>query len=164
MNVQRNYCSLSQQCKKEGKTASAAGSGEKTIRRLDIVSLGKFDSAANIIRHVVFCSATQCPRRNNAGSDRYVTYIKARKEGKRMRVVKLFCIYRIDPHGYAMHTAAAAVIIRNRFRPITMSLLSSCLKQLDGTFMASPNVKILYQSEMILLDPSNYWISVINVG
>mmetsp|Transcript_12742 Transcript_12742/g.18741 ORF Transcript_12742/g.18741 Transcript_12742/m.18741 type:complete len:723 (-) Transcript_12742:20-2188(-) len=36
------------------------------------------------------------------------------------------------------------------------------LKALDPELMASVN--IVFQSEAILLDPSNYWISVINVG
>ena len=44
------------------------------------------------------------------------------------------------------------------------TILITSLKALDPTFMES-SVQILYQSEAILSsDPSNYWISVINVG
>ncbi len=44
------------------------------------------------------------------------------------------------------------------------TILITSLKALDPTFMES-SVQILYQSETILSsDPSNYWISVINVG
>lgn len=41
-------------------------------------------------------------------------------------------------------------------------LLLAALRLLDGPMME--NVKVIYQSEAILSDPSNYWISVINVG
>ena len=42
------------------------------------------------------------------------------------------------------------------------SVLLTALKSLDPTLMES--VQVLMQSEAILSDPSNYWISVINVG
>ena len=42
------------------------------------------------------------------------------------------------------------------------SVLLTALKSLDPTLMES--VQVLMQSDAILSDPSNYWISVINVG
>lgn len=41
-------------------------------------------------------------------------------------------------------------------------ILLATLRLLDGPLVKS--VKVIYQSEAILSDPSNYWISVINVG
>ena len=42
------------------------------------------------------------------------------------------------------------------------TILLTGLQTLDAELMAS--VTVVWQSEAILLDPSNYWISVINVG
>jgi hypothetical protein len=42
------------------------------------------------------------------------------------------------------------------------TVLLTCIKALDPTCMAS--VQVIKQSEAILADPSNNWISVINVG
>lgn len=46
--------------------------------------------------------------------------------------------------------------------PAYYTVLLTALKALDPELMKSVNV--IYQSEAILADPSNYWISVINVG
>lgn len=43
------------------------------------------------------------------------------------------------------------------------TILLQCMKALDSKLM-NEHVQIMYQSEAILYDPSNYWICVINAG
>ncbi|GFH58177.1 nucleotidylyl transferase [Chaetoceros tenuissimus] len=131
------------QYKREGNTKVS----EKKIRRLDLVSQGKVDAGC----HAVFAPL---PSSNPALEEALSTLscLKAGEEGK-SKVLML-----PDWTGRVCNSCDADLKAINAFYTIFIAALNA----LDSDLMKS--VVIMKQSDAILADPSNYWISVINVG
>lgn len=138
----KNLLEQVQQFKKE----AAAQTGDSKLRRLDLAASGKAPAGA----HVVFAAL---PDPNPPLQEAVDIILQLRKaEGKD-------CILFLSD--WTAHVCNACdgdtKAIAQYF-----SFLLATLKILDETLMGA--VKVVYQSEAILSDPSNYWISVINVG
>ena len=131
-----------QQFKKE----AAADSSEKALRRLDLVKAGMVPEGA----HVVFSSLPDANPTLQSAAD---ILMQMRQGGGKP------CVLFLPDWTARVCNAcdADAKAISAYFQ-----LLLTSLKALDPKGMES--VKVVYQSDAILADPSNYWISVINVG
>lgn len=131
------------QYKREGNTKVS----EKKIRRLDLVAQGKVDAGC----HAVFAPL---PFSNPALEEALSTLscLKAGEEGK-SKVLML-----PDWTARVCNSCDADLKAINAFYTIFIAALNA----LDSDLMKS--VVIMKQSDAILADPSNYWISVINVG
>lgn len=131
------------QYKREGNTKVS----EKKIRRLDLVAHGKVDAGC----HAVFAPL---PSSNPALEEALSTLscLKAGEDGK-SKVLML-----PDWTARVCNSCDADLKAINAFYTIFIAALNA----LDSDLMKS--VVIMKQSDAILADPSNYWISVINVG
>ena len=120
---------------------------EKTIRKLDLVSLGKAPAAS----HVVFAPLPSA----NPTLQEAVDIIAQLRSDDSIAPKVLFLsdwTARVTNSCDADLKAIAAYY----------TVLLASLTALDPELMES--VTVIYQSDAILADPSNYWISVINVG
>lgn len=138
----KTLLSLVQKYKAEAKSADAG----KVVRRLNLVDLGKVEAGS----HLVFAPI---PDPNPTLQEAMDTLALLKKAGNKPCVLFLsdwsarVCnACDADPKGIDAY----------------YQVLIASLKSLDPAMMA--NVAIVYQSEAILSDPSNYWISVINAG
>lgn len=131
-----------QQFKKEAATTKT----ESKVRRLDLVTAGKVPAGA----HVVFAALPKA----NPTLQEAMNIIFQLKEAQDKP-----CVLFLSDWTARVCSACNAdpKAIANFY-----TLLLSALKVLDAALMEK--VKVVYQSEAILSDPSNYWISVINVG
>lgn len=137
----KNLLAQVQRFKKE-----AAVKTEKQIRRLNLVESGKAPAGS----HLVFAGM---PSPNPTLQEATDILLQIRQaEGKP-------CVLLLSDW-----TAKVCNACDGDVKSIAayFTVLLAALKLLDGPLMK--NVKIIHQSEAILSDPSNYWISVINVG
>jgi len=129
--------------KREGNSAAK----EKVIRRLNLVEMNKVPGMS----HVVFAPLPKVkPTLHELKS--IITQLKACQEGQS----KL--LYLRDWTARVCNSCDADVKAIDAFYTIFLT----CLKSLEPDLMN--DVTVLKQSDAILNDPSNYWISVINVG
>lgn len=131
-----------QQYKKESLTATA----EKVLRRLDLVGLNKAPAAS----HVVFAPLPVAAPTLQQAVD-VIGQLGAQKDKPRVLFIRDWTARLCNACDADLKAIAA-------FNTVFLTSLES----LDPELMSS--VKVIYQSEAILSDPSNYWISVINVG
>lgn len=131
------------QFKREGNTKVV----EKTIRRLNLASHGKIKSGC----HAVFAPLPS----GNPSLEEALSTMKSLKsnEGRNETVLLL-----PDWTARVCNKCDADAKTIDAF----YSVFLTALKALDADAMK--NVIVMKQSEAILTDPSNYWISVINVG
>lgn len=131
-----------QQFKKE----AASTTKESKVRRLNLVESGKVPSGA----HVVFSGI---PNANPSLQEALDIIFQLREAQDRPCVLFL-------SDWTARVCNACDGEVKNILSYYT--LLLAALKVLEQSLMEK--VTVIYQSEAILSDPSNYWISVINVG
>jgi len=131
--------------KKEGNTTSNA---DKNIRRLNLVATGKVKSSC----HAVFAPLPSAKPRLQDAFDT-LTQMKSTHENKSPLV-----LYLPDWTARVCNKCNADIKVIDAF----YTVLIAAMKALDPELMN--NVNIIKQSDAILSDPSNYWISVINVG
>ena len=119
---------------------------EKVVRRLNLVELGRVPAGS----HLVF---SPVPNSNPSLQDTMDTLVLLQQAGDTPVI-----LYLSDWSARVCNACDAdQKAIDAYYKVFTTSLMA-----LDPVTMAK--VQILYQSEAILADPSNYWISVINVG
>lgn len=138
----KNLLSLVQQYKRESKSDDAG----KRLRRLDLVALGRVKAGS----HLVFAPT---PDANPTLQEALDTLALLKKSGDKPSVLFL--------SDWSARVCNACDGDQKGIDAYYKILISS-LKALDPTTMST--VQIIYQSEAILADPSNYWISVINAG
>jgi tyrosyl-tRNA synthetase len=118
----------------------------KLIRRLDLIQLNQIEAES----HLVFAPLpTATPTLQEA-----VDVLQQLKASSTINKI----LYLSDWTARVCNACDADVKAIAAYYEI----LVTSLQALDSTTMA--NTKILYQSHAILMDPSNYWVSVINVG
>mmetsp|Transcript_14158 Transcript_14158/g.30892 ORF Transcript_14158/g.30892 Transcript_14158/m.30892 type:complete len:831 (-) Transcript_14158:26-2518(-) len=135
-----------QQYKKEAKDATANSKKEKVIRRLNLPALNKVPPQS----HLVFAPLpTPTPTLQQAVN--VLELLRSSSSGPRI-------LYLSDWTARVCNACLAEAKAISAFYTI---LVAACTA-LDPELMAQ--TQVLLQSEAILADPSNYWISVINVG
>jgi tyrosyl-tRNA synthetase len=117
------------------------------VRRLNLVELSKVPAGC----HLVFAPVPNAAPTLQEAVD-VLASLQQAKDGQPCVLMMLDWSARVTNACDADVKAIAAYY----------TILLTSLKALSPETMA--NVQILYQSEAILSDPSNYWISVINVG
>jgi len=138
----RDLLASVQQYKKE----ALAPTGDKAPRRLKLVELGKVTAGS----HLVFAPLPTAAPTVQESMD-----ILAQLRTANGRPCVLF----LSDWSARVCSACNADL---KAIAAFYTILVASLKALDPTVMG--NVQILMQSDAILADPSNYWISVINVG
>lgn len=138
----KNLLALVQQYKQEAKTVVA----EKVIRRLNLPELGKVQPGS----HLVFAPVPNAAPTLQEAVD---TLALLQKAGDKPAVLFL--------SDWSARVCNACDADQKGIDAY-FKIFTSALKALDPALM--DKVQIIYQSEAILVDPSNYWISVINVG
>jgi len=131
------------QFKREGNSTS-----KKTVRRLDLVSLGKVQAGC----HAVFGPLPSANPTLEVALQT-INQLKACTNKDQQKVLFL-----PDWTAIVCNSCDADKKAIDAF----FSIFVASLQALDADFMK--DITILKQSEAILADPSNYWISVINVG
>ena len=137
----KTLLALVQKYKQEANTIT-----EKVVRRLNLVELGRVPAGS----HLVFAPV---PNANPSLQDTMDTLALLQKAGDIPAV-----LYLSDWSARVCNACDAEQKAINAY----YNVFTASLMALDPVTMAK--VQILYQSEAILADPSNYWISVINVG
>jgi len=138
------------QFKKEAATASSSSSSsEKQIRRLDLVSLGKVKAGC----HAVFAPLPSAAPTLEQSME-VIIQIKAAADNKDQAKV----LFLPDWTARVCNSCEADIKAIDAF----YTVLVASLNALEPELMK--DVVIMKQSEAILSDPSNYWISVINAG
>jgi tyrosyl-tRNA synthetase len=128
------------------KNEASATVAERVVRRLNLVELGRVPAGS----HLVFAPI---PNANPSLQDTMDTLALLQLAGDGPAI-----LYLSDWSARVCNACEAdQKAIDAYYRVFTASLIA-----LDPTTMTK--VQILYQSEAILADPSNYWICVINVG
>jgi tyrosyl-tRNA synthetase len=138
----RDLLATVQQYKKEAATPNA----DKVIRRLNLVELGKVKAGS----HLVFAPL---PNANPTLQEAMDILAQVRASNGR------HCVLFLSDWSARVCSACDADL---KAIGAYYAILMASLKSLDPAVME--HVQILMQSEAILADPSNYWISVINVG
>lgn len=138
----RNLLAQMKQFKKEEATAVTV----KKIRRLDLVSLNKVPAG----NHMVFA-----PLPSSAPTLQEAVSLLAQLQagGDQPKV-----LYLCDWTATVCNACGADVKAIAAYYVVLLTSLSALEPELMKT------VTVVHQSEAILADPSNYWISVINVG
>jgi tyrosyl-tRNA synthetase len=121
---------------------------KKEVRRLDLVTSGKVPSDS----HVVFAPL---PYATPTLQDAVDVLTKLKSDGGEERPKILFIS---DWSARVCNSCDADIKAIDAF----YTILISAMKSLDGELMQ--NVTVVKQNDAILVDPSNYWISVINIG
>lgn len=147
-NNDDNAKSLLEQVQKFKREGNAKVS-EKQVRRLDLASLGKL--AANC--HAVFAPF---PNSNPTLQQALETIEQLKAKGESSS--RMSVLYIPDWTAKVCNCCDADIKAIDAFYAIFVT----ALKALDADLME--HVTVMKQSEAILMDPSNYWISVINVG
>lgn len=137
----KNLLELVQKYKKEAKTK-----GEKTVRRLNLVELGRVQPNS----HLVFAPLPNAAPTLQEAMD---TLALLQHAGDKPTVLYL--------SDWSARVCNACDADQKGIKSF-YDIFTASLKALAPETMEK--VQILYQSEAILADPSNYWISVINVG
>jgi tyrosyl-tRNA synthetase len=138
----RDLLAAVQQYKKEALTPSA----DKAPRRLNLVELGKVTAGS----HLVFAPL---PNANPTLQEAIDILAQVRASNGRK------CVLFLSDWSARVCSACDADL---KAIGAYYAIIIASLKSLDPAVME--NVQILMQSEAILADPSNYWISVINIG
>jgi tyrosyl-tRNA synthetase len=138
----KNLLAQVQQFKKE----AAATKTESKVRRLDLVASGKVPAGA----HLVFAGL---PNANPTLQEAMDIIFQLRKGQDKPCVLFLSDWSALVCNACDGETKNIAAYY---------TVLVASLKVLDPSLMGK--VTVIYQSDAILSDPSNYWISVINVG
>lgn len=138
----KNLLALVQQYKQEAKTEVA----EKVVRRLNLVELDKVPAGS----HLVF---SPVPNVSPTLQEAVDTLALLHKAGDKPAMLFL--------SDWSARVCNACDADEKGIDAYFKIFIAS-LKALDPSLMEK--VQIIYQSEAILADPSNYWISVINVG
>jgi Tyrosyl-tRNA synthetase len=123
---------------------------EKKIRRLNLVAMGKIQSNC----HAVFAPL---PTANPSLQDVLGTLTKIRSNNNNNGGISTV-LFLPDWTARVCNRCDADVKVIDAFYTIFLAALQA----LDADTMK--NVVVMKQSEAILQDPSNYWISVINIG
>ena len=140
----RNLLSLVQQYKKESGTASSMN---KIVRRLNLVELGKAPGKAHLVLAPLPVAEPTLQRAMDT-----LTQLRVAAEGTP-------CVLLLsDWTARVCNACQADVKVITAFYHV---FLAAC-RALDAKLMERTH--IVWQSEAILSDPSNYWISVINTG
>uniref|UniRef100_A0A7S2R661 tyrosine--tRNA ligase n=1 Tax=Eucampia antarctica TaxID=49252 RepID=A0A7S2R661_9STRA len=142
------------QFKKEDSTSQTK---KKEFRRLDLVQLGKIKPKS----HVVFASLPKAkPTLEDAHSILLQLKAAASKQKESGDDDAPIILFFSDWEARVRNACMAEQ------KPIDAyyTILETSLRALDDSDLMTNKVTILRQSEAILLDPSNYWISVINAG
>lgn len=134
-----------QKFKREGN----AKVSEKQVRRLDLASLGKL--GAN-------CHAVFAPFPNSSPTLQQALETIEQLKAKGESSCGMSVLYIPDWTARVCNCCDADTKAIDAFYTIFVT----ALKALDADLME--HVTVMKQSEAILMDPSNYWISVINVG
>jgi tyrosyl-tRNA synthetase len=138
----KNLLSLVQQYKKE----SASSITEKVVRRLNLVELKKVPAGA----HLVFAPLPSGSPTLQSAMD-VLTLLQAAEDRP--------CVLLLSDWTARVCNSCDADL---KAIAAYHSVFVASLKALKPRLME--NVQVLLQSDAILADPSNYWISVINVG
>jgi tyrosyl-tRNA synthetase len=138
----KTLLALVQQYKQEAKGVAA----EKVVRRLNLVELGKVQAGS----HLVFAPV---PNASPTLQEAVDTLALLQMAGDKPAVLFL--------SDWSARVCNACDADQKGVDAYFKIFIAS-LKSLDPVLMEK--VQIIYQSEAILADPSNYWISVINVG
>lgn len=120
---------------------------DSKVRRLNLVELSKVPAGS----HLVFAPVPNAAPTLQEAVD-VLAAVHQSKEGQKAVLMLL------DWSARVVNACNADVKVISAYYTILLTSLES----LDPETMA--NVQVIYQSEAILADPSNYWISVINVG
>jgi tyrosyl-tRNA synthetase len=123
-------------------------SQDRKIRRLNLVELSKVPAGS----HLVF---TPLPNANPSLQEAVDVLAMLRRGARNGRP----CVLMLLDWSARVSNACDADV---RAIDAYYTILVTSMKALDPRTMGG--VQILFQSEAILADPSNYWISVINVG
>jgi tyrosyl-tRNA synthetase len=128
------------------KKEASAPSGDGKVRRLNLVESGNAPADA----HLVFAGMPNA----NPSLQEAVDVIRKLREANGKPCVLFLSDW----------TARVCNACDGEDKDIRMyfAVLLAALRSLDSPLMES--VKVIYQSEAILTNPSDYWISVINVG
>ena len=137
-----------QQYKKETSSSGSAGATASTVRRLDLVALGKVPANA----HMVMAPLPVAEPTLQHAMD-IVTQLQQANDDDAPKILFLS-----DWTARVCNAVGADVKVIAAFYDI---LVAAC-RALNPPVMQK--VQILHQSDAILADPSNYWISVINAG
>jgi tyrosyl-tRNA synthetase len=138
----KNLLALVQKYKQEAHATAA----EKAVRRLNLVELGRVPPRS----HLVFAPV---PHANPSLQDAMDTLALLQQAGQGPAI-----LYLSDWSARVCNACDADQKAIDAYYKV----FTTSLRALDPATM--DKVQILYQSEAILADPSNYWISVINVG
>lgn len=138
----RNLLELVQKYKQEAKTVSL----DKVTRRLDLVGLGRIPDGS----HLVFAPL---PNTNPSLQEAMDTLSLLQQGGGKPAILYL--------SDWSANVCNACDADQKGIAAYYKIFITS-LNVLDAATM--DKVQIIYQSEAILADPSNYWINVINVG
>ena len=128
------------------KREAAAGDPEKKPRHLDLVSLGKVEKGSLLV-------FAPLPSSNPTLQDAVATLELLGSDQTAPKILFL--------SDWSARVCNACLADTKAIQAYYTILLSS-MKALDPEVMS--NTSVVYQSEAILSDPSNYWINVINVG
>jgi tyrosyl-tRNA synthetase len=140
--------SLLEQVRQFKKESVAAPTEKKTVRRLNLVELGKVVPGSHVV---------MAPFPNTQPTLQEAMDILSQLHGT-TQTDQLKVLFLQDWSAIVCNACFADLKCIMAY----YTVLITSLKALDPVFMES--VQILSQSEAILADPSNYWISVINVG
>lgn len=120
---------------------------ETTVRRLNLVVAGKVPAGSHLVFAPLPCAA---PTLQEAVD--LLTQLREAPDGRPC------VLYLSDWSARVCNSNAADLKAISAYYTVLLNSLQS----LDAKLMEK--VTVLYQSQAILVDPSNYWISVINVG
>ncbi len=138
----KRLLSLVQKYKQESKSTDAGN----IVRKLNLVDMGKVEVGS----HLVFAPV---PDTNPTLQEALNTLALLKQAGGKPSVLFL--------SDWSAHVCNACDADQKGIDAYYRIFIAS-LKSLDPSTMSK--VQIIYQSEAILADPSNYWISVINAG
>jgi tyrosyl-tRNA synthetase len=145
-----------------GSTTSTATTDKKTMRRLNLIELGKVASNA----HVVLAPLPNAQPTLQEAMD-ILTQLRPITTATTTTTTVTTTTLEIQRPVVLLLQDWSAIVCNACSADMKAvrayyTILVTSLRALDPIWMAS--VQILYQSDAILADPSNYWISVINVG
>jgi tyrosyl-tRNA synthetase len=130
----------------EYKKEAAPSSSESVIRRLNLVELGKVPSNAHLVFTPLPCASPSLQQAMDVLAQ------------LRQHDDKPCVLFLSDWSARVCNSCNADIKAITAFYTVFLASLTA----LDAGMMS--RVQIVWQSEAILCDPSNYWISVINVG
>jgi tyrosyl-tRNA synthetase len=150
----KNLLALVQQYKKEDSVVKAAATAQAAaLRRLNLVALGKVPASS----HMVFCPLPTANPTLQEALD-VLAQLAVATNNNSPAGSSSCVLFLSDWTARVCNACDADVKIIASFYTVFVS----ALRGLNPSLMEK--VHVVTQSEAILTDPSNYWISVINVG